>query len=278
MKVGTNEYVTDTFTISPLIKLEVGYDCEDEALLQWFSSKDILDYTLDGLEEKYFEPIINTTDTLYTIDKLNEDKLFFALAPVIGNSKTGLRSSAINYQDQAIGCYIKNFYGFINDDDFGELFLGLSSDYKVDQISVGKIGPDQESNALMPDALSKLDYRILDEKIQDGISFYQAFIQLDNGKTVTSDSIALVYLNKDQALVFPNPLIKGQGLSVITETIDPIFQLLDTQGKPVYQTQFQGTGEFITLDHIRSGLYIYQIFDRNTIIEKGRLIIMDIGN
>ena len=131
---------------------------------------------------------------------------------------------------------------------------------------------------MMPDALSKLDYRILDEKIQDGISFYQAFIQLDNGKTVTSDSIALVYLNKDQALVFPNPLIKGQGLSVITETIDPIFQLLDTQGKPVYQTQFQGTGEFITLDHIRSGLYIYQIFDRNTIIEKGRLIIMDIGN
>lgn len=90
--------------------------------------------------------------------------------------------------------------------------------------------------------------------------------------------VSTVYLEsnpKKAVTLYPNPIAKGQTLSIQqhTEIAGQLFRLFDTAGSLVFEWQLNKTDDALQLPNLSAGLFIWQLLDVSGSVQVGKLIV-----
>jgi hypothetical protein len=270
MKIGSDEFLSDEFLISPQQKLRVGYNCDVDFLLTWNAIPGINSYSVYTLAGEYLEKILDVPDTAAIISK-ESGSLHFAVAPSLGSS-TGIKSEAINYTTQGSLCYIDLFEAIRYESDRVEIHLNLGTLFHVDHIVIYKTANNRQEVLTTPD-LNKTHFTLYDMELVSGWMYFQAEIFLEDGTSLKSDVSSVFIESKGKAVLFPNPVTNDSDLTVVSEGGGHKFKILDYQGKLLSIHDLDLRIEQFDVSKLLPGLYMYQMENSsNDVIDSGRFI------
>jgi hypothetical protein len=259
MTINGQVFTSDTFTISTLIPVRVGFNCPDSAMLYWNKVPGITTYVVYRLGEKYLQPLITLADTSLIIHQPGNN-LWYTVAPVMGN-RQGMKAYTINYQTQGVDCYLKNFLVDLENGNTGMLFAEIGTTYNVKSITFEKLTGHvyQPLQTIQP--VTTLTFELADKNLADGVNTYRVKIELTNGKILYSDPQSIYYFLTTRYIIFPNPVKATGSLWVLTKEEPENTQLLlyNTLGQSVLQYRLSQTAETIPLYGLKSGIYFILI-------------------
>ncbi|MFL5786494.1 MAG: S8 family serine peptidase [Flavisolibacter sp.] len=267
-----SELVSDTFVISPLVSLKVGFDCKDSFLLYW-NNIHADQYELKVLGEKYLQPYQTTTDTFAIIQKAVHAGLFYSVVPLIGG-REALRSFTVNYTTQAANCYLRSFYALPHALHEALLSVELGSLYNVAAIDLKKWnGKEYILLQTIKDPI-ELSQSYTDSNLVRGLNLYRAEVILKNGQRIISSIESVSYFPDLPVLIFPNPsqqqnpvtiLVKDQGIYSV--------RIMDALGKLVKQFDLNDISTSIPPFTLSKGLYFVQVFSESTNVFVQKLVV-----
>ncbi|WP_166437060.1 S8 family peptidase [Niastella caeni] len=259
MTINGQTFTSDTFTISSVLPLMVGFNCPDSAMIYWDKVPGVNNYTVYRLGEKYLQPLLTSADTSLIIRQPG-NLLWYTVAPVIGN-RHGLKAYTINYQTQGVDCYLKSFLVDLEDENTGLLTAEIGTAYNVKSISFEKLTGKgyQLLQAFQP--VTSLSFQLNDKNLADGVNTYRVKIELTNGKIIYSDPQSIYYFLTTRYIIFPNPVKATSTLWVLTkeEPQNTHLLLYNTMGQKVLQYRLTQTAESIPLPGLKSGIYFILI-------------------
>ncbi len=270
MKIGTEEFLSEEFLISPQQTLQVGYNCDADFLLTWNSIPGASSYEVYTLGDEYLKKIADVNDTTFTIVK-SSDNSYFAIAPSL-NATPGLKSETINYTTQGSLCYINLFEAIRYDADRVEIHLNISTSFHIDQILIYKTVHDQQKIFATLDPSEKLQFILYDPELISGWMNFQAELFFTDGTRLKSDVSSVFIESKGKAILYPNPVTNNSDLRIITEGAGLKINILDSSGKILITKNIENLTELLDVSELSSGLYLYQLVDENKIIDSGRFI------
>lgn len=272
MVIAGREYISEKFLASPILNFEVGYNCDQAALLQWNRLPQADEFMLFNLGEQYLKPVLASTDTSFSFSP-GELSDYFALAPVL-NGSPGRRSLTYNYKATGALCYYRSFDAELTADAAANVSLHLTTLFNVRKIVFEKKVAGSFINIASLNASKDLQYAVRDEELTDGLTTYRAAIHLLNGDVIYTNEDVLVYANSATFFVYPNPLLRQQQpLHVLTDGDGVRFELFDSHGKLVEERELVGTLFDLDLSGVPAGLYFYR-FVRNSSIKSGGKIVL----
>ncbi|HEY5966787.1 MAG TPA: S8 family serine peptidase, partial [Chitinophagaceae bacterium] len=136
MTIGSNVFVSDTFTIANRTNTGIGFNCPDSVLFYWKKLSGITNYRVYKLGAKYLEPIAVIPDSFILLTKATNSSLHYAVAPIIG-SKEGVRSYTINYTTQGVECYFRSFLVSLVGNS-AQLTVSLGTLYNINKVVLEK--------------------------------------------------------------------------------------------------------------------------------------------
>ncbi|UII23563.1 S8 family serine peptidase [Fulvivirga ligni] len=268
-------FTSPTFTISRPIEAQVGFNCADSVLLIWNNQSGVERYNIYTLGEQYLETIATTSDTAFMFSKSDYDQNLFSIRPVLSNEYEGAQNAVFDYRIQGVDCYLGSFLALEDQqNELVNLTLSIGTTYNVKEITFQRADGSEFTNisTLSPDGTT-ISYT--DSNPIQGLSRYRAIITLNSGLEVMSEEALVYFLSDQPVLIFPNPVQEQQAISVYTK-YNPgdkyILRLYNTQGQQVFATTLLSEREFVPLDGIQKGLYIYTISGDN-INYKSKLVI-----
>jgi hypothetical protein len=269
MKIGTDEFVSDEFLLSPLLKMKTAFLCADSIGLEWSAIKKATGYELYTLGTQYLKKISATTDTLVVLPKSSDT--YFSVAPVM-NGLSGLKSETINYAQQGSFCYLNLFAAERFDATQVRVQLAMSSWYQVDHTIIFKTanGVKTVFKNLLPGNVRSLDF--FDTELVPGTVAYQAEITFKNGSKILSDVNELIIEGKGKAILYPNPVTSDSYLNIQSQGGKQKFRVLDLLGKIVFETELELIAEQIDTVNLPAGLYIYQLLTQEKVTDVGRFV------
>ncbi|MBK5271578.1 MAG: S8 family serine peptidase, partial [Bacteroidia bacterium] len=218
MNFSSQNFRSDTFTVSKRFDVKVGFNCIDSFLLFWNKIPGVSNYQVYRLGTKYMEPLTVINDTAIILGKQTNASLYYAIAPLI-NGKTGVRSFGFNYTTQGTGCYIKTFYPLLVNNTV-LLTLELGTIYNIKNITWEK----QTLNGFVPlqtiSNITGLQYSYTDNLPNPGVNNYRVKIELLNGQIIYSQSEKIFYFDKSSYIVFPNPALQYQTITILSNDPD----------------------------------------------------------
>ncbi|MGG9964718.1 S8 family peptidase [Ferruginibacter sp. SUN106] len=260
MTVGSQQFVSDPFTISAKPDLSIGFNCSDSALLYWNKSKGITDYQLYGMGAKYLQPLSVIKDTQFVFNKAALPYLNFAVAPIIKNQTIGIKSYATNYSTQGVDCYIKNLLADLVSND-AVIKLDIGSTYLVNKIVFEKLNGVSYNSIFETSGINGLNYTATDTHLQKGINTYRVVIYLSNGKIIYSDLVNVVYFADADVLIYPNPALQNNTITIQLKLLNnQTITILDLSGRKVFQQKLTTTDLSFKAGFAK-GLYIISITD-----------------
>jgi hypothetical protein len=262
MNIAAQSFVSDTFTISDRISINIGFNCPDSFALWWNRIPSVNNYQLYRLGAKYMEPFLQTSDTLVVLSKQTNPSLHYAVAPVI-NNKIGLRSFAYNYTTQGVGCYIKSFFGILNNTR-AELFLELGSFYNIRKISWEKLTPSGYITLSEVSPVQTLQFSYTDNSLKKGVNTYRVRIELVNGQVIYSQPETVFYFEGSIYLLYPNPVQRGQSLNLVDSDPDiKQIQLFNSTGVKLFEIKSNAQTIVVPTGRLSSGMYFVRIIKDN---------------
>jgi hypothetical protein len=260
MTINGQVFMSDTFTISPVLPVQVGFNCPDSALLFWDRIPGINSYRVYRLGQKYLEPISTSSDTSILIRQPG-NFLWYTVAPMITPSRAGLKAYTINYQTQGVDCYLKNFLVDLDNGNTGELMAEIGTTLNVQRITFEKLTSSGYEPLQSFQPVTSLFYNWTDKNLVDGVNTYRVKIELNNGMVIYSNPQSIYYFLTTRYLIFPNPVKVTGTLSVFTkeEPQNTYLLLYNTLGQQVLQYRMQQTVEMIPLYGLKSGVYFVMI-------------------
>jgi hypothetical protein len=268
--LGTEDFISDEFTISPQPRMKVAFHCDNNFALTWNPIRGAQQYELYTMGERYLEKLLTTTDTLAILTKTFTGK-FFAVAPVLGNT-TFLKSQTIDYTIQGVQCYINLFEATRYDAAQVKIQLDLSTVVNIDHITIYKVTDQQQVFATRaPDR--SLDFQWFDDQLIAGTMQYQAEVVLKDGTTILSDPSAINIETKGKAILFPNPVPPGDQLNILSEGAGFTITIFDNMGSAVHSQKLLDILDVVNLPGLRPGLYLYQFQSpAGKVVDRGRFI------
>jgi len=278
MRIGGKEFMTDTFLISPVLRLRVGFNCPDSVLLRWNAAGPDATYRLWTMGNRYLEPVLNTADTSVILQKSDYPQLYFAVSAVtLDGNVEGMTSGAPNIAAQGAGCYINNLLALLDDD--GEnirLTLDLGSIYRVNRVFFEKrIAGDWQIIQESPPPGLQMQHT--DPAPQQGANTYRARLAMDNGAALISEPVVVYAAGVGNFLVFPNPVRAGQAFSLLadTEYEAPRFLLYDMLGKLIWEQEVEGFKTDLTLPALAPGVYWWSVSGAaGEVLSAGKLLVL----
>lgn len=261
MRIGAREFTTDTFLISPVLRLRVAFNCPDSVLLRWNAAGPNATYRLWTLGNRYLEPVLNTANTSVILQKSDHLQLYFAVSAVTLDGTVGMTSGAPNIAAQGAGCYINNLLALLNDD--GEnihLTLDLGSIYGVNRVFFEKrIAVDWQ---IIQESLpQEIQVQHNDLAPLQGANTYRARLAMDNGAALISEPVVVYVAGARNFLVFPNPVRAGQVFSLLANTADeaPRFFLHDILGKRILEQAVEDFKTDLIVPALAPGVYFWSV-------------------
>ncbi len=253
------EKVSEEFVISRPIDVQVGFNCTDSFMLHWnhFPHDQYEIYTL---EEKYLQPIVNTSDTFNILSKKKHASLYFAVAPKVG-SLHGRRSYIIDYTSQGVECYFQTFYASLINKNSALLEARLGSLYGVQKVLFQK----QNRKGVFENihsAASPLNnaFSYTDAAPSKGVNNYRIGLTLANGITIYSPAEHIYYFPKEPVIAFPNPVRQGQPFKLIAQ--EPgvyTIVMYDATGKLYYKGLLEDINKEVPTTSLGKGMYLIRI-------------------
>ena len=276
-RIVTNEssFTTPTFTLSRPIDAQVGFNCSDSVLLIWNNHPGVESYNIFTLGEKYLKTIANTTDTAFMFSKADYAQTLFSIRPVLVDDYEGAQNAVFDYRIQGVDCYLASFLALEDQENSQvNLTLNIGTTYNVKEITFQR-AEGMEFTNIFTTTPNGVTISQTDSNPIQGLSKYRAIITLNSGLEIMTEEALVYFLSDQPVLVFPNPVQEQQAISVYTK-YNPgekyILRIFNTQGQQVFATTLLSEREFVPLDRIKRGLYIYTITGDN-INYKSKLVI-----
>ena len=269
MTIGVNEFITNEFLISPLLKMKTIFICADSVGLAWNSFKNSTGYELYTMGDQYLKKIALAYDTLIVLPQSANQ--YFSVAPLL-NGITGYKSVTINYTQQGAACFINLFTaGRLNATQVN-VRLSLSTWYTIDHINIFKTinGTSRIFQNLTP--TNSLLFDFYDTELVAGVMNYQAEIIFKNGLKKLSDLVKVPIEEKGKAILYPNPVTASSDLTILSEGGGIKFRVIDTLGRVAFEAELQLAEETLDILALPTGFYIYQLLSGDKVTDVGRFI------
>lgn len=272
MSIGANTFLSDAFTISARPELRVGFNCADSVMLVWNKNKGISAYELFGLGNKYLLPMVQVTDTQFVFGKNAFPYTNFAVAGLLGN-RIAVKSFTEDYRTQGVECYVSNITADLITGNSAYIQLGIGTTYMISKIVFEK----ETLNGFIPlseiNFISGLTYNTTDTHLHKGVNRYRAVIYLTDGRIIYSRTTELIYLENDDAIIFPNPVVNGNAININFRLLNnQTIMLTDITGRILF-TGKASSLSFSVPAPFTGGLYVLRISDPETHINKSYKII-----
>lgn len=273
INIENQSFISEKITISQPLKIEVGFNCPDSLLLFWNPDPSAQLYTLYSLEGKYLAPIITTSDTFVILNKAVFPSNYFTVAPVIEATQEGVKSATINYNNRAVDCYLRAFLANLVDET-ALLRLSLGTSYQVQNIVFERLTSAGFVEIVNLPAENQIEFQYADADLEAGINTYRARIDLANGVSIYTEPAEVYYQGDTGFFIFPNPVSLGESLNVLSRGDNELrFILFDSLGRKVLDYQLIAGFETPPLQKLAAGVYHFVIFDANTKIGQGKLVL-----
>ncbi len=271
--IGSRVILSDTFTISRPLDLQVRVDCETELLLTWQSSRPAPDYRLFSLQNHRLSPILVTADTFAFLEKASSPSSYYAVEPIIKENYPGIRSPALYLVFQQANCYINAFSADLDGNravlklDLGDLTRveGLIFEKRID----GRFVPI----ATLPAGQSLL-FQHEDPDLQEGVNVYRAQVILTGGQRLISQEAVVFYLGNRNYFLYPNPVGTGEDVIVLSKPVTgATIQVFDALGRFCASYLLLSDRAVLPLPDLPPGLYFYQILEGGKRAAGGKLLV-----
>ncbi|WP_176223696.1 S8 family peptidase [Marivirga sericea] len=275
MAVGDKSYISDTFSISEPLRLNVGFNCTDSLSFYWSRVDQVDDYALfnlQGTEMKLFE---RTQDTVITIHKSDLSSSFLKIQ-AFKNDKSLIQGRVIDYNLQASNCFLQSYFVEAIQGNGIKHSIRLSSFSGVDKIQIQKKDELNDSwNALAEIKANSFSFEFLEEGPNNGFNESRVIIYLNNGQTVLSEIQSTYFVTDDNFILYPNPLVLEEDLKVFAKEAKNRAEIsfYNMQGLHIISFPVPNDRNFVDLSSLREGLYIYRIKDTNNQYDQGKILI-----
>lgn len=274
MKIGEEEYLSETFKIARPTRVSVGFNCGDSLLFRWPTQENSTDYQLYALQGDVMVPVALSQDTSIIVKPAVLNAQFFAIAPRGSNGDSWARTETINYELQENVCYISSFFAENAESEGVRLTLRLSDEYQVNSVIFERVG----SNALLLGEVysNNRQASFLDSNPQEGLNEYRAIVVLDDGTRIVSEVQEVFMLVESQYSIFPNPLPLGEPLRVFSKTLESqatVIRIYDNMGRLVWESDIISNRDFLDIPFHIPGLYIYQLEKDGEIVMRKKLLV-----
>jgi hypothetical protein len=254
------EAVSEGFMLAPPVQLQLGLNCEEQAILHWPQLPNVQQYQVYYLGATHLEPLLTVSDTLVMLDKsaFSGQSNFVAVAPILKGQRAQT-SRAIPIDGTSSGCYILSFLPRQLVTDTVELDLELSTLYQLASISLERLekGEFKAVSTLSP--VSKLSHRLTDSQPGIGTNVYRVKVSMKDGRTFYSQEERVIYVNGGYMQVYPNPVAAGQPFFVAVNEEEVQVQLYDQLGRLVRETNEIGVLKEVQTTGLTKGLYIIRL-------------------
>jgi Subtilase family len=272
MKTGIVYHQSDTFALSPVTDLRVGFNCADKFMLNWEKVPSAEKYRIYTLGEKYLEPILETANTSLILSKANYRQKYYAVKP-LNKSLQGAQSISFDYKAQNVNCYYSNFTGVLSNDKSTLLTLSLSTLYNISEIQFRKIIGQNSSLIKTITSFPQLDYDIEDKNPVGGTNRYVASIILKDGTRIDTEEISILFGDENTYMIFPNPVKLSEEISFLTDGNEISVAFYDLTGRQVVEGTVFGSLFRIPANKFEPGLYVYQFRRNEKPVSSGRLYV-----
>jgi len=263
MTIGSNIFVSDTFTISNRISTGVGFNCTDSFLFYWNKIPGVTNYRVYKLGNKYLESISITTDTFMLLVKNTNPSSHYAVAPVIGN-KEGVKSYTFNYTTQGVECYIRSFLASLVGNS-AELTLTLGTLYNINKIVFEKFnGTDYVSLQHISNTTSLL-FNFNDASLKKGLNVYRVKLELAGGRVIYSSVETVYYFNGTEFIVYPNPASQYHLVTILSNNqFEPaMLQVINMLGQKVYEMKLNDVITQLPAGRLSKGFNLLRIIRKD---------------
>lgn len=276
LQTNTTTIISDSAVLSPQFKLQIGFNCDQDAFLFWRAQSGVRLYQIWGLGQQSLEKIAVTADTFLVIDKQVFPNRYFAVSAISPNGGVpGIRSSALNYATQGVGCYVKNLLAEpLPTQSAIRLELQLGTNYGL----AGIVFEKKQGDGFIPFAQSpvqsKLTYFATDNEIRNGVNIYRAKLTLNNGDVVYSPEIEAYALRNQDFFLFPNP-VSTQGELLLLADQPSRFDLYDLLGRRQLSLLLAGGLETVPINGLTPGVYLWTASEPTSLrfLAQGRLLV-----
>jgi len=271
MNFASQNFISDTFTISKRFDVHVGFNCPDSFMLYWNKIPGVSDYRVYRVGDKYMEPLLITNDTAVILAKQTNTSLHYAVAPLLSN-KTGVRSYGYNYTTQGVGCYVRTFLGqLIN--NAARLDLELGTTYNVKSITWQKLTLNGYVSLQTLNIISGLNFSYIDNLLAHGLNIYRVKIELLDGRIIYSET-ATVYFANEPYFIYPNPVAQYQDVTLISNTPDIAqLQLFNSIGMKLFEKTLNDWSNTIPTGKLSKGIYLLRIIKDNQLQKTLKLVV-----
>jgi len=274
-KIQTDEksWISDTLSIVTDLKINVGYNCDEELMLNWKPAPGAIGYTVYGLADQYLESLNQTKDTLVVIPQPLSSP-WFSVAPDYGNGAIS-RPNTIDYRIQGTSCYTKGFYstGYLFENS-PEFILDLSSVYKLSSVILQRLDVTGWVDIMENGDLSNNSINLKDPSAPPGISRYRSKIIRNTLKSIFSNETEVIVIKSDQIFLFPNPVTSGETINIVSESEESInFKLYDLNGRLLKETNDFGPVKEFDTDCLSQGGYLLRITESDGRTNIAKIII-----
>lgn len=273
MSIGPDVYYSDTFPISGQLYPNVGFNCNDSALIYWSPLVNVQQYKISKLGDKYLETLALTTDTSFIINKSIYTEPYIAVAPFVGDNITGVNSFTFNYSTQGTGCYISNFLADLQNDE-ALLRLSLGTTYNASAVMFQKLTATGWTTINSSQPVNGTDVSYSDKSLSNGINTYRAVLKLNNGAQLVSNEAFVYYFKNGDFVLLPNPVRQGQKLTILSNNfIENTLVIVDVTGRKVLQQQISSSRSDINVAALSRGMYFVIVYNEKEKLFSSKLLI-----
>lgn len=269
--INNRTIYSDTVFISRGTELKTGYACGDSVLLYWNKQKAASAYRLSQLSQGYMQQAALTTDSFATV--ATGGSKWWTVTPVF-NRSSGLPAHSIDYSQQGVGCYISTFTADISNAT-GLIAGQLGTLYNVRSVFLEKAdgnGHFQLLKDFSQPLLQQINYS--DASLRQGLNYYRVRLELKDGRTIYSDIESIAWLGSHEYLVFPNPILRGQTLNVLSASLsNQYIQFYNVIGQPMYVSAMSNLANAVPTNVFTAGVYYFTIIAGGTIVHRGKLVV-----
>ena len=260
MSIRGQQYFSDTCTLSYPPDLRVGFDCEDSLLLYWKPVPGARGYRLWQLGTQYMEPAMTVTDTVLILPHPGDHNRYYAITPEFNAALEGIRSYAVDYTLQGVGCYIANFLADAIDNGHVRTLLQMGTLHGVREVRFEKYINGSFVPVHTVAAGSALAFTYTDQQTVTGRNMYRAGVVLQNGMVLYSEPASVYIVHEQGYLVFPNPLPAGAMLQIHTTGLEPKeVMLFNMIGQKVLHQRINQLVAPIHTNRLQPGAYYLDI-------------------
>ncbi|MGZ3924230.1 MAG: S8 family peptidase, partial [Flavisolibacter sp.] len=258
---GPSTFMSDSFTVSRVMNLKVGFNCADSFLLYW-NRLPVSQYLLYGLGEKYLQPMMTLADTSIVLSKQRWTSLNYAVAPLL-NSKTGLRSFTTNYTTQGVGCYFESFLALLQN-NIAQLNVLLGTVYNISSITIMRTNSRGTTTIQTLAPPLTTSFSVTDSNLVRGVNKYQLAIHLIDGSTIYSEVETLYYFPDLPVIAYPNPVRQNEPLTIISETPgDYSITFYDASGRMTLTRRLDDVYQQLLTLRLAKGVYFMKVISQS---------------